>query len=214
MNDGFDTGQIGSQMLGDPMGHMTDYENSLGAVSDSGAVEGRNPMMGESRFHGYQQMNNNEFYSGQSFSQYTDFRVLPPKTSPLRRPYERYRLTRRLGAGKFSDVFEAVDVVWENARKKESRRKYRRRKRKARLRFGKELGGLYSDAGESTEDDSTELEDEDWDEANDVDPRSLVVLKVIRHPVYIFLFKFLGHRLSSTNKILFDIDTENFPSFD
>ena len=45
---------------------------------------------------------------------YTDFRYLPSKSSTLRRPYTRYKLIRRLGAGKFSDVFEAVDIQWDN----------------------------------------------------------------------------------------------------
>ena len=45
---------------------------------------------------------------------YTDFRYLPSKSSTLRRPYTRYKLIRRLGAGKFSDVFEAVDIHWDN----------------------------------------------------------------------------------------------------
>ena len=44
---------------------------------------------------------------------YIDFRRLPSKSSKLRRPYTRYKLIRRLGAGKFSDVFEAVDVQWQ-----------------------------------------------------------------------------------------------------
>mmetsp|Transcript_23480 Transcript_23480/g.44452 ORF Transcript_23480/g.44452 Transcript_23480/m.44452 type:complete len:692 (+) Transcript_23480:206-2281(+) len=178
INDGFDTGQIGNQMLGDPMGHMTDYENNLGSVSDTGGTQ--NTILGGNRFHGYQQGNNNEFYADQSYAQYTDFRVLPPKTSPLRRPYKRYRLTRRLGAGKFSDVFEAVDVVWENARKREIRRKNGKSKIKVSFRSSEELGGLNPDAGESTEDASTEVEAEDREDGDEVDPRSLVVLKCLK----------------------------------
>jgi len=46
---------------------------------------------------------------------YIDFRYLPSKSSTLRRPYTRYKLIRRLGAGKFSDVFEAVDIQWDDS---------------------------------------------------------------------------------------------------
>ena len=46
---------------------------------------------------------------------YIDFRYLPSKSSALRRPYTRYKLIRRLGAGKFSDVFEAVDIQWDDS---------------------------------------------------------------------------------------------------
>lgn len=43
-------------------------------------------------------------------SEFTDYRKLPPKNHPIRRTYQQYKLLRRLGAGKFSNVFEAVDV--------------------------------------------------------------------------------------------------------
>ena len=49
---------------------------------------------------------------------YIDFRYLPSKSSTLRRPYTRYKLIRRLGAGKFSDVFEAVDIQWDESSSK------------------------------------------------------------------------------------------------
>ena len=44
---------------------------------------------------------------------HVDFRTLPNKSSKLRRSYCQYRLIRRLGSGKFSDVFEAVDMTRE-----------------------------------------------------------------------------------------------------
>lgn len=188
------------------MGHMTDYENNLGSVSDGGGTQ--NSMLGGNRFHGYQQVNNNELYADQSYAQYTDFRVLPPKTSPLRRPYKRYRLTRRLGAGKFSDVFEAVDVVWENARKREIRRKNGRSKRKLSFRGSRELGGLNPDAGGSTEDDSTEGEAEDWEDGDKVDPRSLVVLKVNILSCKVS-FILMSLQLSSICSLV-EVDTKSF----
>lgn len=48
--------------------------------------------------------------SSTAASDFTDYRKLPPKNHPIRRSYEQYKLLRRLGAGKFSNVFEAVDV--------------------------------------------------------------------------------------------------------
>lgn len=43
--------------------------------------------------------------------EFTDYRVLPPANHPIRRSYHQYKLLRRLGAGKFSNVFEAVDIL-------------------------------------------------------------------------------------------------------
>ena len=86
---------------------------------------------------------------------HVDFRVLPPKSSRLRRSYQRYRLTRRLGAGKFSEVYEAVDLEHVHVRgQAESQRVVAR----------------YD--GDST-DGSTETDDETV-----MDYDSLVVLKV------------------------------------
>ena len=118
---------------------------------------------------------------------YPDFRRLPSKSSPLRRPYERYRLTRRLGAGKFSDVFEAADVQWEKEAEEERQRRKRKERRgrqkggRTRTRVGKrrDWEDEISDHGETTE---TEEE-----EGEGTDTNSLVVLKVRR----IFIFNVL-----------------------
>lgn len=54
---------------------------------------------------------------------HVDFRTLPNKSSKLRHNYNQYRLIRQLGSGKFSEVFEAVDI----RREVQLRRKQRRR---------------------------------------------------------------------------------------
>ena len=92
-----------------------------------------------------------------------DFRRLPRKSS-LRRPYERYRLTRHLGMGKFSDVFEAVDVRWESKR------------------TGHESRRLVEGGGGTKERDEQETEATDYEEAEETspNPESLVVLKCLK----------------------------------
>lgn len=96
-------------------------------------------------------------------SQHVDFRKLPSKSSNLRRPYERYRLTRKLGAGKFSEVYEAVDLEWSGVPEKCERRQ----------RIG--VGRNYYDG--DTTDCTTETEDAEVEEER-IDCNSLVVLKV------------------------------------
>lgn len=83
---------------------------------------------------------------------HSDFRHLPPPSSKLRRSYDRYRLTRRLGAGKFSEVYEAVDLEYVQG---ESRK----------MRVGRSCDGDITDCTTETEDDETDV-------------NSLVVLKV------------------------------------
>jgi hypothetical protein len=99
--------------------------------------------------------NDDQLFNEEDRHHHVDFRTLPPKSSELRRSYERYRLTRRLGAGKFSEVYEAVDLEY-------GRGNSDKRQRVVSARYD----------GEIT-DCSTETEDET---IGDVD--SLVVLKV------------------------------------
>ena len=94
---------------------------------------------------------------------HVDFRKLPSKSSNLRRPYERYRLTRKLGAGKFSEVYEAVDLEWGGVPERCERRQ----------RIG--VGRNYYD-GDIT-DCTTETEEAEVEEER-IDFDSLVVLKV------------------------------------
>eukprot|EP00571_Detonula_confervacea_P004447 CAMPEP_0172323980 /NCGR_PEP_ID=MMETSP1058-20130122/50067_1 /TAXON_ID=83371 /ORGANISM="Detonula confervacea, Strain CCMP 353" /LENGTH=619 /DNA_ID=CAMNT_0013040125 /DNA_START=427 /DNA_END=2286 /DNA_ORIENTATION=- len=116
---------------------------------------------------------------------FTDFRRLPPKSSRLRRPYERYRLTRRLGAGKFSDVFEAVDNQWDDTNNKVEARQKKKKKKKRIRETGEESsscsegGGVVKEGkrcgGETTTDAEDEAEEDDV-----IDRNSLVVLKCLK----------------------------------
>ena len=98
---------------------------------------------------------------------YIDFRYLPSKSSTLRRPYTRYKLIRRLGAGKFSDVFEAVDIQWDNTSEQ-----------------GNEIlnvkgGGKI--CGETTEEEELKIPQRRNDKEDEViDVQSLVVLKCLK----------------------------------
>lgn len=56
--------------------------------------------------------NNRNIAAADSFA---DYRKLPPRNHPLRKSYQQYKLIRRLGAGKFSNVFEALDVALADA---------------------------------------------------------------------------------------------------
>jgi hypothetical protein len=121
--------------------------------------------------------NMNAVNGNSNAEEYSDFRVLPSKSSTLRRPYERYRLTRRLGSGKFSDVFEAVDVEWEKKCIDGGVNSRVDTKRMSRLRVGQSssLGeGDVTDT-DATDGSTTELEDE---KEGVEDVESLVVLKV------------------------------------
>ncbi|KAL3811412.1 hypothetical protein ACHAXA_005313, partial [Cyclostephanos tholiformis] len=81
-----------------------------------------------------------------------DFRRLPSRSSGMRLPYERFEPTRKLGSGKFSEVYEAVDVIrLEGGMKEEEERRRRRRRRKRRR--GKRIG---SDGWESPTSSSSE----------------------------------------------------------
>ena len=120
--------------------------------------------------------------------QFTDFRNLPPKSSRFRRPYERYRLTRRLGAGKFSDVFEAVDIQHEEWSKAERDRRKRRIRDIAQEGEESEGGGVKvkdgrcgeTTDGEMTDADNNNGRDDDKADEGVVDPESLVVLKCLK----------------------------------
>lgn len=101
-------------------------------------------------------------YGNNDEIKYVDFRKLPSKSSGLRRSYERYRLTRRLGAGKFSDVYEAVDLEWDG--------RIPERELRQRVGVGR-YDGDTTDCSTETE-DGTEIEDER------IYCDSLVVLKV------------------------------------
>ena len=107
-----------------------------------------------------------------------DFRTLPSMSSNLRRPYRRYRIRKKLGQGKFSDVYEALDLRFCRGRSIVSRS----RRRGGRRRH---VSGFVSDDGETTGDEGDETDPEtetDNDESISEDPSetSLVVLKCLK----------------------------------
>ena len=88
-----------------------------------------------------------------SYYDYDSMQFPPPHRPDLVRRADEFGLTRRLGAGKFSDVFEAVDVIEEERLRKEKKR-----------RDSFEYGAARDD--ESKEDV--------------IDPRTLVVIKCLK----------------------------------
>jgi len=108
---------------------------------------------------------------------YIDFRYLPSKSSTLRRPYTRYKLIRRLGAGKFSDVFEAVDIQWDDS----SSNTIIREENKQEILNVKGNGKLI--CGETTEEieEKVKIPKRRNDKEDEViDIQSLVVLKCLK----------------------------------
>lgn len=110
-------------------------------------------------YYTYDEREDISWSEGQFFSdveqdekEHSDFRHLPPPSSKLRRSYERYRLTRRLGAGKFSEVYEAVDLEYAQSEPR-------------KMRVGRSYHGEITDCTTETEEDETDV-------------NSLVVLKV------------------------------------
>jgi len=105
---------------------------------------------------------------------YIDFRYLPSKSSTLRRPYTRYKLIRRLGAGKFSDVFEAVDIQWDESSSKT------RGENKQEILNVKGGGKLCGDTTEEIEEE-VKIPKRRKDKQDEViDIQSLVVLKCLK----------------------------------
>ena len=105
---------------------------------------------------------------------YIDFRYLPSKSSTLRRPYTRYKLIRRLGAGKFSDVFEAVDIQWDESSSKT------RGENKQEILNVKGSGKLCGDTTEEIEEE-VKIPKRRKDKQDEViDIQSLVVLKCLK----------------------------------
>jgi serine/threonine protein kinase len=96
--------------------------------------------------------NEDPYDGGANVGHHRDFRRLPSRSSDMRVPYERYVPTRKLGSGKFSDVYEAMDVIRREELEGGERRimtmkgKRRRRSRK-RIDGG---GGCVSSSSSSS----------------------------------------------------------------
>lgn len=107
---------------------------------------------------------------------YIDFRYLPSKSSTFRRPYTRYKLIRRLGAGKFSDVFEAVDIQWDDS----SSNTIIREENKQEILNVKGGGKLCGETTEEIEEKVKIPKRRNDKEDEVIDIQSLVVLKCLK----------------------------------
>jgi serine/threonine protein kinase len=103
--------------------------------------------------------------------EFTDYRVLPPPSHPIRRSYHQYKLLRRLGAGKFSNVFEAVDILAtaDVLLKK-------RKKKIAIIQNESESESATSDTSDNESSTSTS----NLTTTTTIDPNTLVVLKCLK----------------------------------
>jgi len=109
-------------------------------------------------------------------SEFSDYRFLPPASHPIRRSYHQYKLLRRLGAGKFSNVFEAVDILAvANAAAVAAMKKKRKKK----------IASIQEDAtnNETTDTSSSDNESSITTSSTTtttIDPNTLVVLKCLK----------------------------------
>lgn len=72
-----------------------------------------------------------------------DYRKLPDESSGMTHSYKRYGVVRKLGCGKFSDVYEAIDVSHQS-RPQSTRRRNRRRKTRRKKRPSNRQMNAYS----------------------------------------------------------------------
>jgi serine/threonine protein kinase len=106
---------------------------------------------------------------------HVDFRTLPNKSSKLRQNYNQYRINRQLGSGKFSEVFEAVNV----RRELKMRRHQRRQSRRRHTDDGKRKNNANI-VGMATAVHDVDAENNNDDQRMDHNHSSLVVLKCLK----------------------------------
>ncbi len=107
-------------------------------------------------------------------TEFTDYRVLPPENHPIRRNYHQYKLLRRLGAGKFSNVFEAVDIL-AVVSAAASRADVMTKKRKKKIASIQD-----ANLSETTTDAETTDTESSTTSTETIDPNTLVVLKCLK----------------------------------
>lgn len=111
-------------------------------------------------------------------AEFTDYRVLPPPSHPIRRSYHQYKLLRRLGAGKFSNVFEAVDILAvANAAASNTADILKKKRNKKIASIQDENHSETTDTSSSDNETSTSTSKS---KLNTVDPNTLVVLKCLK----------------------------------
>lgn len=123
-------------------------------------------------------------------SEFTDYRKLPPKNHPIRRTYQQYKLLRRLGAGKFSNVFEAVDVYMAAAAVHANNnndyddviQKKQRRKKMVTSSADDALSNEATTTTDSSDNESTTSQSSSSSSSTkpSIDPNTLVVLKCLK----------------------------------
>jgi hypothetical protein len=130
--------------------------------------------------------------SSTAASEFTDYRKLPPQNHPIRRSYEQYKLLRRLGAGKFSNVFEAVDVYMaaasvyaNNNDDDDAIQKKRRKKITSSAALEQDVDDALSNEATTTTDSSdnestTSQSSSSSSTKPTIDPNTLVVLKCLK----------------------------------
>ncbi|KAK1743054.1 casein kinase II subunit alpha [Skeletonema marinoi] len=112
----------------------------------------------------------------QEESEFSDYRFLPPASHPIRRSYHQYKLLRRLGAGKFSNVFEAVDILAvANAAAAAAMKKKRKKK----------IASIQEDATNNETTDTSSSDNESSitttsTTTTTIDTNTLVVLKCLK----------------------------------
>ena len=77
-----------------------------------------------------------------------DHRKLPDESSEMVHAYKRYEVLRKLGCGKFSDVYEAIDVI-NQSRPMSTRRRKRRRKKRRKRRHRRQMNAHSVSDGDS-----------------------------------------------------------------
>ena len=110
-------------------------------------------------------------------AEFTDYRALPPPSHPIRRSYHQYKLLRRLGAGKFSNVFEAVDILAVASAAASSAADILKKKRK------KKIASIQDQHHSETTDASSsdnEISTSTSTVTTSIDPNTLVVLKCLK----------------------------------
>jgi len=113
----------------------------------------------------------------QEESEFSDYRFLPPASHPIRRSYHQYKLLRRLGAGKFSNVFEAVDILAvANAAAVAAMKK----KRKKKIASIQEDATNNETTDTSSSDNESSITTSTTTTTTTIDPNTLVVLKCLK----------------------------------
>lgn len=132
---------------------------------------------------------------------HVDYRKLPDESSEMLHSYKRYEVVRKLGCGKFSDVYEAIDVI-NQSQQSTKRRLTKTRKRRRKMNAHSVSDGdsnsnsgsgsgsgnhLHSGENNNNENDATitrKSTTEDHHERNDnvssSPSSSLVVLKCLK----------------------------------